>query len=292
VLPNQIKVSLTSWLKESYGTEAMIISMYSVGGGSINQAVHLKTTPGDFFVKFNSRSKYPGMFGTEKRGLTQLGATKTLTVPKVEDQQETEDYSYLMLEWMESITPNVSMWEEAGQKLAMLHQHSASGFGLDYDNYIGSLNQVNTRKPDWIDFLISFRLEPLMKHAFDEKLFNRNDFSAFEKLCSRLPQLLPIEKPSLLHGDLWSGNFMVSRAGPCLIDPAIYYGHREIDIAMTRLFSGFSPAFYEAYNSTFPLESGWQQRIELNQLYPLLVHVNLFGSGYTGSVRSVLRSYN
>lgn len=292
MLPGQIKASVNSWLKSTFGANTGILSMHPVGGGSINQAVQLKTTRGAFFLKYNSRSKYPDMFITEKKGLEQLGATQTLVVPKVEDQQETSDYSYLVLEWLEHMAPYTSLWEEAGQKLALLHQNSDSAFGLGYNNYIGSLNQTNTRMPEWIDFLVSTRLEPLMKQAFDEKLFNRTDFAAFEKLCSRLSQLLPLEKPSLLHGDLWNGNFITSSAGPCLIDPAIYYGHREMDIAMTKLFGGFPPAFYEAYNDTFPLEPDWQQRIELNQLYPLLVHVNLFGSGYTGSVRSVLRSYN
>ena len=292
MLPDQIKDQLNSWLKDHYGNDGSIVSMNTVGGGSINQAILLKTATTKFFLKYNSRLKYPGMFETEKLGLEQLGTTQTLIIPKVKDQQETSDYSYLLLEWMESSMDSPSMQEEAGQKLAKLHQHTAPEFGLHYDNYIGSLNQVNTKRPDWTDFLINFRLEPLIQQAFDQKLFNRGDFSSFERLCSRLHHLLPSEKPALLHGDLWSGNFITTTRGPCLIDPAIYYGHREMDIAMTKLFGGFSAEFYEAYHTAFPLESGWQQRIELNQLYPLLVHVNLFGSGYTESVRSVLRNYN
>lgn len=292
MLPGQIKSSLETGLIKLYGSGSAVTGTSPVGGGSINQAVKLKTTRGEFFVKYNSRTKYPGMFETEKRGLEQLGATQTLIIPAVKVQEETSEYSYLLLEWMESTVGTTLMWEEAGQNLSKLHQHTAPDFGLDYDNYIGSLRQVNNQKPDWIDFLVNFRLEPLMQQAFDQKLFNREDFSAFEQLCSRLHQLLPAEKPALLHGDLWSGNFMATPEGPAVIDPAVYFGHREMDIAMTKLFGGFPPGFYEAYHDLFPLESGWQQRIELNQLYPLLVHVNLFGSGYTDSVRSVLRNYS
>lgn len=128
--------------------------------------------------------------------------------------------------------------------------------------------------------------------AFTNGYIKTQDLSRLELLYKRLPDLYPEEPPSLLHGDLWSGNFLSAHDGtPCLVDPAVYYGHRETDIAMTRLFGGFSQAFYEAYNHHFPLEPGWESRISLNQLYPLLVHVNLFGEGYMGQVRQVLKQY-
>lgn len=291
MFPNQIKAAVQSWLKQVYGKQSSIITEYPAGGGSINQALRLKTTSGDFFIKYNSRSKYPEMFSTEKKGLQLLDTTQSLIIPKVKDQQDTADYSYLLLEWMDSAAAGASSWEEAGHKLAQLHQHSAPQYGLQYDNYIGSLPQVNTPESDWINFLLIARLEPLMKQAFDAKLLNRTDYSDFEKLSAALSHLIPMEKPALLHGDLWSGNFMFTPAGPCVIDPAVYYGHREMDIGMTRLFGGFSTAFYEAYNSMYPLEKQWEQRIELNQLYPLLVHVNLFGSGYVAAVRSIFKRY-
>lgn len=136
------------------------------------------------------------------------------------------------------------------------------------------------------------RLQPLVKLAYDSGLLDGQDARRMEILYKKLPEILPVEPPSLIHGDLWSGNYMVGNDGnPCIIDPAVYYGHREMDIAMSKLFGGFSPEFYRAYNEEYPMVKGWEKRVELNQLYPLLVHVNLFGEGYNRQVRQILKDY-
>ncbi|MFZ1687503.1 MAG: fructosamine kinase family protein, partial [Flavobacteriales bacterium] len=180
--------------------------------------------------------------------------------------------------------------------LARLHGHTNSTFGLDpastagrRDNYIGSLKQVNTGQVTWGEFFIHCRLEPQVKMAIDHQRIGMGDVLRFERLYGKLPSLFPIEPPALLHGDLWSGNFLCdAHHQPVLIDPAVYYGHREMDIAMTKLFGGFEPAFYSAYSDAWAMEIGWEERADLCNLYPLLVHVNLFGGSYAGQVAAIL----
>ncbi|MFZ1692867.1 MAG: fructosamine kinase family protein, partial [Flavobacteriales bacterium] len=160
------------------------------------------------------------------------------------------------------------------------------------DNYIGSLKQVNTPAADWPSFFIHQRLEPQLRMARDAKRVEAGMAFRFERLFAKLDQLITVEPPALLHGDLWSGNFICdANAQPVLIDPAVYYGHREMDIAMTKLFGGFDSGFYAAYNDAWPMERGWEERMDLCNLYPLLVHVNLFGGGYAAQVEAALRRF-
>jgi fructosamine-3-kinase len=211
-----------------------------------------------------------------------------MTIPDVLLCEETGDYSFLLLNFLESIEPLKDFWQIFGFQMASLHRKSSTEFGLDHDNYIGSLNQSNRRHRSWIEFMIIERIQPQIKMAMDSKRFGSRDIRQIDSLCKKLPDIIPEELPALLHGDLWSGNFMTGVDGlPVIFDPAVYYGHRETDIGMTKLFGGFSPQFYEAYNDSFPMEKGWENRIAINQLYPLLVHVNLFGGGYVEEVRKI-----
>jgi fructosamine-3-kinase len=165
-------------------------------------------------------------------------------------------------------------------------------FGLDHENYIGSLTQINSVKSDWLDFYINERLGYQLKMAVDHGKLGSGTVQDFEQFYVFLESFLPSEAPSLLHGDLWGGNLMIGSAGePVIFDPAVYYGNREVDLAMTRLFGGFSSRFYETYNEEFPLLPGYEDRIDVYQLYPLLVHVNLFGGGYISQVKSILNQF-
>lgn len=180
---------------------------------------------------------------------------------------------------------------DAGRKLAQLHQNSSPSFGLDTSNYIGSLPQENSRHSNWIPFFVEQRIRPLLKQT--EAMFSDNELKQFDRLFTRLEQFFPVEKPSLLHGDLWSGNTFTSETNePVLIDPAMYYGHRLMDLGMTRLFGGFSADFYAAYQEFQPLESNWEDACEIANLYPLLVHLRLFGMAYKGQIIDLLSTYS
>ena len=165
-------------------------------------------------------------------------------------------------------------------------------FGLDHDNYIGSLPQSNHQHTSWVEFFIEERLEKQIALAKNSGALNNSTIQQFNNLFKRLKEIIPEEKPSLLHGDLWNGNYMLAADGcACLIDAAVYYDHREMDLAMTRLFGGFPEEFYESYHETFPLSSGFEERVDIHNLYPLLVHVNLFGGSYISQVKSVLSRF-
>ena len=179
-----------------------------------------------------------------------------------------------------------------GKQLAQLHQNTNTSFGLEESNYIGSLLQQNNLHNNWIDFFINERLKPQIKLARDNGKIDLSTITKFERLYTKLDEIFPEEPPALLHGDLWSGNFMVDeKGGPVIIDPAVYFGHREMDIAMTKLFGGFNQQLYQSYNEHFPLEKGWEQRVDICNLYPLMVHVNLFGGGYLEQVKSILNKF-
>ena len=179
-----------------------------------------------------------------------------------------------------------------GQTLAALHQHTAPSFGLDYDNYIGSLRQSNRPWDSWIDFFVHQRLEPQIRLATD----NHQPIHALKKkieaFYKEISALLPKENPALIHGDLWGGNLLTDEKGyPCLIDPAVCFGHREAELAYTQLFGHFDRQFYHVYNESFPLEPGFKERADLYNLYPLLVHVNLFGGGYVQQSEAIVSRF-
>ncbi len=262
-------------------------------GGDINQSYKLVTTRGNLFLKINSK-QYSDMLQKEANGLLMLAAANhTLTIPKVIHAGETSTHQYLLLNFLEPGQGTAKSAVQLGEGLAMLHTNNAAYFGLHESNYIGSLEQRNTPCGTWHEFYITQRLQPFIQKAFDKNLLDKNDLAAAENLYKKLPHIFPKEKPALLHGDLWSGNYMYTANGsPAIFDPAVYYGHREMDIAMTMLFGGFDAGFYAAYQLLYPLQSGWQQRVALCQLYPLLVHLLLFGSAYYGRVKDVLKKFN
>lgn len=263
----------------------------SVSGGDINQCYSIEAD-GHYFLKVNKAGLFPQMFAKEANGLKALNGVPKCQVPEVIDHGEAGDLQYLLMTWIERGNPAVDFWEKFGTALATLHQRTQPTFGFREDNYIGNLYQSNTTKMSWEEFYSEHRIIPLVKRLMDNHSVQASLTKKVESLCSKLNSIFPKEKPALLHGDLWSGNFMIAHDGyPAVYDPAVYYGHREMDLGMTKLFGGFDSEFYESYNNTFPLEKDWQQRTELTQLYPLLVHAVLFGGGYVQQVVSIINRF-
>ena len=277
-------------LSELKGSTVKINSANSVGGGSINSAYHLDTDAGHYFLKVNSASRHPMMFEREAEGLNTLAGTSTLHVPKAIFTGRSGDEAFILTEFIEKGSPGQHFWQDYGRGLAELHRHSDEKFGFEHDNYIGSLVQVNEWADSWAEFFITRRLEVMVKMALDKGAMGRDMLASFDRLYSLLRDFFPEEKPALLHGDLWSGNYMMTEEGmPSIFDPAVYYGHREMDLGMSRLFGGFSPEFYRHYHEHYPLEKGWEERLDVANLYPLMVHVNLFGGSYLYDVKGVLK---
>ena len=261
-------------------------------GGDINLAYCLHGKAEKYFLKVNEETRYPAMFDKEAAGLISLHTNSILKIPAVIKHGIVNNQQYLLLEWIEggSIIPR--FWEVFGSGLAQLHRKKQEFFGWDTNNYIGSLPQNNSIFPSWHLFYSECRISPLVKQLFDKGNFLKRDLISAEALCKRSEYLFPEEPPALLHGDLWSGNFKVTAEGEAAIfDPAVYYGHREMDIGMTLLFGGFDLRFYEAYNEVYPLEKDWKQRLPLSQLYPLLVHALLFGGHYVQAARDMMNNY-
>jgi len=268
------------------------INFLSVGGGSINDTYRISFGDRSFFCKINSATKFPQLFAREKSGLELIAKQVFIKTPFVINHFEHEEQQVLLLEWIQEGERTESFWKSFGQQLAALHQQSSDSFGLDEDNYMGSVPQSNRKQGNWNSFFVEERLQPMIQRCFDKNLFTKNHLQAFEGLQQKLATIFEPEKPSLLHGDLWSGNFICNQASePVLIDPAVYYGHRSMDLAMTTLFGGFRQPFYEAYNYHFPLPKNYEEQWAVCNLYPLLIHLYLFGASYLYQLERTLRVF-
>jgi fructosamine-3-kinase len=254
-----------------------------VHGGDINDA-YVLTLPGgqQRFMKTHA-SPPRGMFQAEARGLGWLSVDEALRLPAVIAVADIDaPEQFLVLEHIASSSKSPDHDERLGRGLAALHRASPGTFGLDHDNFIATLAQTNRPADHWASFYASQRLEPMLRLAVDAGHATSGLRRAVGDVIARINLLTgPTEPPARLHGDLWGGNAIVDELGhPCLIDPAVYAGHREVDLAMMRLFGGFAARVFDAYTEAFPLAVGHQRRVPLYQLYPLLVHVNLFGRAY------------
>jgi len=274
------------------GISVPITHLGQVSGGDINEALRIDTAQERYFLKYNDADRYPGMMEFEAAGLDLLRKHSSFRIPEVLGYGILDGKQYLLLEWLSMGGSSMGAWEQAGHHLAELHAHSSDAFGLDLDNYIGRLPQSNKRHDRLSDFYRAERLEPQLRMALSNGLMGSSDADNFQKLYAKLDELLPEDSPSLIHGDLWSGNISILRGDVVSIyDPAVYYGHGEQDLAMSRLFGRFPEVFYSAYEESGRLSPGWEERVELWNLYPLLVHLNLFGTSYLSSVRDVLNTY-
>jgi fructosamine-3-kinase len=281
-----------SVLQSTFGVRVSRIER--VGGGDINAAfrAHLSQRPAlSYFVKINPSAR-EGFFEGEVHGLEWLGAAGALRVPRVLHARR-EPSPHLVLEWIEP-GPRVADFDERlGTGLAALHRAGAPSFGLEHDNFIGRLPQDNRPLPSWAAFYRERRLMPLLALARELGASDPTLDRAAERLLARLDELVgPDEPPARLHGDLWGGNLHVDERGlPVLIDPAAYAGHRELDLAMMRLFGGFGERVFAAYAASAPLAPGHEERVALYQLYPLLAHLCMFGRGYLAQVSRCVAQY-
>ena len=289
--------SLAKALVSLFGNSVAITQTDRLSGGDINKAYGLTLNTGDhIFMKANSKVN-AAFFTAEAAGLSAIEATGAIKTPAIlctgTDDGEDVGYSFLLLKFIKSAKPRNDYWETFARDLAAMHNAKTDtrAFGFFQDNFIGARAQSNKQTESWINFFRDERLSPQFKAA--ENYFTDEDRAKITKLLDHLDNfLIEPEKPSLLHGDLWSGNVMCGPEGKAmLIDPAAYYGHAEADIAMTELFGGFPEKFYEAYREANPLEDGYENRRDLYNLYQLLNHLNLFGPTYLGPVLSIVDEY-
>ncbi len=267
---------------------------HSVSGGCISDSQILKCASGKkYFLKVNY-SQPPDMFIKEANGLKELRKAEAIRIPEVMHA----DSNFILLECIDSSSRTKNFFENFGKKIADLHRYKSDKFGLTENNYIGSTPQINipdhTEEENWIEFYFNKRI------LFQFNLAKKNGYadptltSFIKKLEDKISEIIEgsEELPCLLHGDLWRGNYIVDEKGEaCLIDPAVYYGHREADLAMTKLFGGFSNEFYKSYNESYPLSDGFEFRENIYKLYHVMNHLNLFGTGYYSQTISILKYY-
>lgn len=266
-----------------------------LAGGSVGATARLEVEGGPVFLKYSTGAP-ARMFAVEAAGLDRIReASMGVRVPLVLAVCDagTRGSGWIALEWLEPGRRAKGYWERLALGLLSLHRMPGGGWGAEEDGYIGRLAQRNTPARSWAEFWWKERLEPQLRLA-DEAGARPGSREEWDLLAERLPRILSAAErdgPSLVHGDLWSGNVLAVEAGqPALIDPAPYDGHREVDLAMTELFGGFDPDFYAAYERGWPLQPGYPElRRYVYQLYYLLVHVNLFGGSYHGQTAAALR---
>jgi len=294
-LPDALLNEIAIILK-ARGDAGEITRVQVVGGGCINNARRVWTYTQSYFLKWNP-DPLPGLFGLENHGLALLAATGTVHIPEVYGLSDGRPGlpPFILQEWAagEQTLDTLDM-EALGRQLASLHLHKGeTRYGFDRNNYIGSSPQINTWKTSWVDFFRDCRLTPQMNMAISNRLMPPPRQRRLERLMERLDHYLPrTPECSLIHGDLWGGNVISGKNGqPVLIDPAVYYGDSEAELAFTEVFGGFSQRFFQAYDEVRPLDKGYLERRHLYNLYHMLNHLNIFGESYGDQVDSILARF-
>ncbi|MBD0269228.1 MAG: fructosamine kinase family protein [Cyanobacteria bacterium Co-bin8] len=279
--------SIAEQISQATGEPFTVQAQHSVGGGCINQAYRVTNGSQSYFVKLNAATQM-GMFEAEALGLKEIYDSQTIQVPRPICWGVAESSAFIVLDWLEFGYGSEQAWQRMGENLAVMHRvTSPQGFGWDRNNTIGETPQRNPWTQDWVEFYREHRL----RYQFQLAHRRGGHFPRQEELLTAVPTLLAghTPTPSLVHGDLWSGNASVTKAGePVILDPATYYGDREVDIAMSELFGSFHPAFYRGYNAAYPLDEGYPQRRILYNLYHILNHFNLFGGGYASQANRMI----
>lgn len=272
--------------------QSQITAFRPVSGGDISSAYLLKTQSQKFLLKVNSKSSAKTMFDAEQQGLRAIESTKTIAVPHVHLVDELDSIAFLLMDFVESRRPNAKDYTHFGRDLANMHLVSNDQFGFSTDNFIGSLPQSNAWHADWAEFYWDERIAPQLELTKKNKGLEEKYIPSKESALIIFRQVFGEVKPSLLHGDLWGGNYLIAADGtPYLIDPAVCYGHSMMDVAMSRLFGGFDAEFYDSYHQIIPQPEFYGEQIDIYQLYYLLVHLNLFGRSYRSSVVNILERY-
>jgi fructosamine-3-kinase len=278
--------SIAAQISQVTGQRFEVSDRRSVGGGCINSGHSVSDGNRTYFVKLNQATQV-AMFEAEAAGLRAMQATQTIRVPTPICYGTVGSDSYIVLEWIELGQGGSRPWREMGQQLAAMHRASHQSFGWEQNNTIGSTPQINTWTKSWTEFWVDCRINYQLRLASRKG----GQFPRHGNLLAAIPKLLAgyTPQPSLVHGDLWSGNAAIARSGkPVIFDPATYYGDREVDLAMTELFGSFPAEFYRGYNETWALDAGYKQRKTLYNLYHILNHFNLFGGGYESQANRMI----
>ena len=281
-------------LSIKFGCEVKINVSNPIGGGCINHASKIVTNVGEFFLKWNANCP-ADIFLREAESLAELkkAADENLLIPEVFASEKVDSTpGFLVQEYLPPEYSNSNSDEKLGRGLAFIHQYKNEYFGFYNNNYCGATLQNNSLTKSWVEFFRDNRLRFLLNLIRKERPIPISEIKIYDKLLDRIPKLIPEKSdPVLIHGDLWSGNFLISEHAPVLIDPASYYANREMEFAIITMFGGFSQRFFDIYNEVNPLPFDWQQRNKLYQLYHILNHYYLFGGGYQSQALSVAKSY-
>jgi len=283
--------AITTAIADATGADFSAANATPIGGGCINEAWCLQDGSRRYFVKLNAPDRL-GMFKAEAAGLAALASAGSVRVPAPVCSGRDATRAWLVLEYIALRTPSPQCHTRLAEALAALHRNTAASFGWERDNHIGATPQVNTPLADWPSFFREQRLRRQLELAATNGAPS-GLIDAGQALLAVVDEFFRCYRPqpSLLHGDLWGGNWAADEAGaPVLFDPAVYYGDRETDLAMTELFGGFDAGFYRAYDSSWPLDDGYRTRKTLYNLYHVLNHFNLFGGGYARQAQGMARA--
>ena len=280
-----------SVLFNSLGESASVKEIKLLAGGFTHNAVQIHSTAGIYFLKW-AENKPLELFSTEFQNLVVLKEADAVRVPAPVNAGRINERSYLLQEYLDQEVPAAHYWENFGRSMAELHHHTQQQNGLSFNNYLNVLEQNNEELPNWPSFFIENRLRVQFGRAYYNGLIDKEFLEKLSQLQKKIHNLLPNEKPSLLHGDFWNGNTICTDKGEvALINPACYYGHREVDLACSRLFSTFPQEFYDAYTEASPLATDHADRVAIYNMYPLMAQANLWGSSYLNAIRATLDYY-
>lgn len=292
-MEQKIRNYIIEAFQSRFSKELIIHDKQAVGGGCISHSLKLNTNQGEFFLKWNPDTP-DDLFVREAECLKELGDAEQseLLIPKVILEKEADHIpGFLLLEFLPS-GHSENEAEKLGIGLARLHRKTNHSFGFHHDNYCGATPQRNNWSKSWIEFFGQQRILNLVREISLVRGLSSNEEDTYYSLVDRLPDLIE-DRPeaSLIHGDLWSGNYLYTSNGPALIDPASYYADREMELSIMTMFGGFSRTTWDAYQHEYPLNPGWEERVQLYQIYHILNHYYLFGGGYGNQALSIAKRY-